>query len=263
MILHGKKKIKTEWYEITWREAADVLAIDIPPDVKEKMKGEVVEYVDWLVADDVFDYARKIIGVLSDIPDKQRVTPNDCLFYFMAYHVKIIADLLSATPVTYRPRNITRVPFKGKVYLMPESLRIGEGVLPMARETSENFVEAANILKHYGKLKEKGVQHLNYFVAVYLREEGEGYDEQKIAERAEVFKDLTMDIYWEVFFCIHRLSARLIVDTLESLTGGRGVKRVIWALKYGSLRWLNPVFWVHWIRFRMLRYGNYLKRLIT
>jgi hypothetical protein len=261
MILHGKKKIKTEWYEITWREAADLLAIEIPPDVREKMKGEVVEYVDWLIADGIFNYARKVIGVLSDIPDRQTIRPEDCLYNYMIFHVRLIADLLSATPMTYTPRNIEKVSFGGKVYRMPASLRIGEGTLPMSAETADNFVEASNILREFGKLKEKGVQHLNYFVAVYLREEGEGYDEKRIAERAELFKDMTMDIYWEVFFCIHRLLARHINDTLESLTGGRGLKRVIWALKFGSLRWLNPVFWAHWIRFALLRFGNYLKRL--
>jgi hypothetical protein len=246
MLIHqiGKKeyRIKTDWTEMTWSDADKALDVEIPSDVREKMKGEIVEYNDWLISDGVFDYGRKILGALSDIPDSKRVSPQDCLFYFMYYHMKLIADMLSAVPVTYRPRGIKTVPFKGRVYNMPESLMIGEDEIPMAGETSDNFVEASNILRQYGLLKDRGIKHLNYFTAVYLREQGEGYDEARIAERAELFKGLTMDIYWEVFFCIQRLSARRINDTHVSLMAQ--AKRARWALRLGSLRLLNPVYWV-------------------
>ena len=212
------------------------------------MKGEVVEYSDWLVSEGVFDYARKVLGAFSDIPDDKKVSPQDCLFYFMMYHVRLIADMLSAMPVTYVPRGAERVSFKGVTYEMPRSLRIGDGVVPMEGETADNFVEASNILRQYGLLKERGVKHLNYFVAVYLREKGEGYDEEKIARRAELFKEMTMDIYWEGFFCIHRLSAQQANDTLGYLMVK--ARRARWASRLGFLRWLNPAYWVRSIKLK-------------
>ena len=248
-------RIKTDWTEMTWREASEALSVEIPSDVREKMKGEVVEYQDWLTSKGVYDYARQVLGALSDIPKSVRVSPEDCLFYFMYYHLRLIADLLAASPMSYRPRYVRQVSFGGKIYKMPESLRIGDDMVPMSGETADNFVEASNILRQYGLLADKGVRHLNYFVAVYLREE-EGYDEQKIVERAELFKDMTMDIYWEVFFCIHRLSARRAADTLKYLTAKR--RNLRWALRFGFLRWLNPVYWGHWIKSRRSRSGKCL-----
>jgi hypothetical protein len=230
-------KVKTDWDEITWNDAVRIIEREVPKNVQEKMKIGVVEFADWLIMDDIL-YARDVLMMLSDIPQdlKENINPPDCLYIFMKHHLRIVADLYSAFPATYTPRFIEWVDFKDKRYFMPDSLMIETDIVPMHKEKSVNFVEAANMYVEYAKLKEKGLKHLNYFTAVYLREEGEGYDEDRIKERADLFKELTMDVYWEVFFCIHLLSNRRVSDTLQYLNKNLRVKRVLWGLRDGSMR---------------------------
>jgi hypothetical protein len=105
------------------------------------------------------------------------------------------------------------------------------------------------VLKAIGKLKEEGIKHMHYFTAIYLRPEGEKYDEQKIAARAKLFEELTMDVYWEVFFCTHQLLTRQLIDTLQSLRVSR-VKRAILALRVGFMRLRKRASQVRFVRLR-------------
>jgi hypothetical protein len=82
---------------------------------------------------------------------------------------------------------------------------------------------------------------MNYFTAIYLRPEGEMYDEQKVADRAKVFEKLTMDVYWEVFFCIHRLSFRHFSDTLESFIPAKTQRSRLLALRDGFTQFAKRV----------------------
>ena len=248
--------IKTEWHEMTWSEAVRVMDLPVPKNVQERMKDGPVEFADWLIMDNIL-YARDVLQILSDAPKEvmEYANPGDCLDIFMRYHLKFVTDMMSAFPVSYQPKFIEWVDFKGVRYFMPDSLMIDTDLVPMHKEKSINFIEAANMYAEYGKLKEKGLKHLNYFTAVYLREEGEGYDEQRIKQRADLFKELTMDIYWEVFFCIHLLFSRRVSDTLQSLTRNHRVKRVVWGLRGGFMRLQVRVMLIYY-KLKSLLFGR-------
>jgi hypothetical protein len=92
-----KYQIKTDWEEITWSEACAVLDIEMPKDIQEKMKSESLEFVDWVTADGIHEYARAVAFALGDMPKKylEMVTPADMLDIFCRYHLKLIADLIA------------------------------------------------------------------------------------------------------------------------------------------------------------------------
>jgi len=63
-----------------------------------------------------------------------------------------------------------------------------------------------------------GIAGMSQFCAVMCREKGEDYDEDKAMVRAEAFETLPMNIVWEVFFCITRLSTTSVNHVLTFLS---------------------------------------------
>ena len=239
-------QVKTEWSEVTWKDACDILAVPLPI----KVDGEIT-FSQWMEAENIHEYARDIVFILGYIPKRliDKVTPGDMLELFVSYHLKFVVDLLAINPLSYFPKFVEKVTFKGVEYRMPKSLMIDNTITPMHEMDAVTFVEAANVLKAIGKLKEEGIKHMHYFTAIYLRPEGEKYDEQKIAARAKLFEELTMDVYWEVFFCTHQLLTRQLIDTLQSLRVSR-VKRAILALRVGFMRLRKRASQVRFVRLR-------------
>jgi hypothetical protein len=245
----GKPKqfqVKTEWSEVTWKDACDILAVPLPIKVENEITFE-----QWITAENIHEYAREIVFILGYIPKRliEQVNPADMLDLFLRYHLKFVVDLLSINPQSYFPKFTDKITFKGVEYRMPKSLMIDNTITPMHEMDAVTFVEAANVLKAIGKLKEEGIKHMHYFTAIYLRPEGEKYDEQKIAARAKLFEELTMDVYWEVFFCTHQLLTRQLIDTLQSLRVSR-VKRAILALKVGFMRLRKRASQVRFVKLR-------------
>ena len=239
-------QVKTEWSEVTWKDACDILAVPLPI----KVEGEIT-FEDWLLAENIHEYARDIVFILGYIPKRliDKVRPGDMLDLFLRYHLKFVVDLLAINPLSYFPNYPDKITFKKHEYRMPKSLMIDNTITPLHEMDAVTFVEAANVLKAIGKLKEMGIKHMNYFTAIYLRPEGEKYDEHKIAIRAKEFEDLTMDVYWEVFFCTHRLLIQQLADTLQSLRGGK-VRRAISGLRDGFMRLQRRVSRVRFVRLR-------------
>ena len=77
---------------------------------------------------------------------------------------------------------------------------------PMANTQTIEFTEVAD-LEIYGEQGTGGkYQVAANIISILCRPKGEVYDEKTSLRRADIFMDLTMDIVWEVFFCIHQLS---------------------------------------------------------
>lgn len=222
---------------MTWSDACALVDIPRPKEVEDKIKEGVVDFTDWVASDGIHDYARDVAFLLGDIPREyiDMVTPQDMLYMFTKEHLKLITDLIGVYPKSYEPTAPESIEFKGVTYQMPKSLRIDNTVVPMHDETAVTFTEASNVMKAIAKLQVQGIKHMNYFTAIYLRPEGEKYDEQKVVKRAKLFESLTMDVYWEVFFCIYNLSIRHMHDTLKSFTLPKTPRSLMSALRDGCM----------------------------
>ena len=67
------------------------------------------------------------------------------------------------------------------------------------------FTEAADLDLYMRDLDDKNYSVLANIVSIICLKEGEEYDEEVCLKRAEKFKDVTMDIAWDVFFYLGEL----------------------------------------------------------
>jgi len=76
----------------------------------------------------------------------------------------------------------------------------------MNNVTAIEFTEAADLQLAEKALDGGRIETLSNIIAIHCRLKNEKYDEQKSLSRAELFMDeLTMDVAWEVFFCLVEL----------------------------------------------------------
>jgi hypothetical protein len=104
-------------------------------------------------------------------------------------------------------------------------LQVGEEVILSHGQRARRFTEASNLLKVYSQLGREGLTIMAQFVASVVNEkENEEWSETRIIARGEAFKDLPMDIVWEVFFCISGHLYRQLSDTLNFLKANPTLK---------------------------------------
>jgi hypothetical protein len=102
----------------------------------------------------------------------------------------------------YEPLNIPDFEFKGEIYVVPPSRKIADMLIPFADEKAITFVESTQLMGAIFESKSIGLGNMALVTAILCRKENEAYNEQVALQRATEFMDLTMDIIWEVFFCI-------------------------------------------------------------
>jgi hypothetical protein len=137
----------------------------------------------------------------------------------------MVQDLNAEYPKTYNPVLMQAFVHKGIRYNMPTSLQVGEEVILSHGQRARRFTEASNLLKVYSQLGRQGLTIMAQFVASVVNDnEGEEWSETRIIARGEAFKDLPMDIVWEVFFCISELLYKRLSDTLNYLKASQTLK---------------------------------------
>ena len=85
---------------------------------------------------------------------------------------------------------------KGKKYYFP--------IAEMRESTFGDFIEAAqlDLLSEKNKIGRFGV--IAEQMAILCREQNEEYDEQKVAKKTRLFKELTMDVVWDFIFFLNQ-----------------------------------------------------------
>ena len=103
-------------------------------------------------------------------------------------------------------KNIESFKLSGETFYLPTSDNVLGNPVPMANAQTIEFTEVADLEIYSEKLNGGKYQIAANIISILCRPKGEEYDEQTSLKRADMFMDLTMDIVWEVFFCIHQLS---------------------------------------------------------
>lgn len=92
-------------------------------------------------------------------------------------------------------------------YLLPKSTRTVNDKIKLGRISTIQFTESADLKSSMISLDEGDYHKIFNIVSILCLKEGEEYDEQVSLERAEAFKELTMDIVWDVFFYLASLNS--------------------------------------------------------
>lgn len=154
------------------------------------------------------------IGALSDIPKKviNKIFKEDREHIFWEHLSKfaigcVVApiDVPKVTTETFNFKSEKYPEFDGE-YILPKSSYVLGETRFMGKISTIQFTESADIRSNMIKLGEGDYSAAFNIVSLMCMKEGEEYDEEHVSRRAEAFKDLTMDIVWDVFFYISNLN---------------------------------------------------------
>jgi hypothetical protein len=226
------------WKDITLREFIEVSKVPIPEKVKNlylASKGNDKEYsllYSSLDDSEFFNYYIEVITRISNVPKKiLKNTETDIILNFFDIYLKHIVftmifntpvDFIEGNYVAYVPDMIESVKINGEDYLFPRSMKVnGEQVL-MVDEQILSFVEACDLDLTINSLLDGKANGLALFMSIYCRRFGEVYNQKTVLERVDMFKELTMDKVWSLFFCTGVPSKRFLCSSaLSSRIPGR------------------------------------------
>lgn len=229
--------MKSEWVDLTLSDFIALCRIEMPAKLIELYKntGNVEAYdqvLDSIEYEDnikVFpEYYGKIIAMLSDIPQSivDLIDYEQRTELFNQYLFPLCFSTVTDIPVCfidgktqlYEPPKIETVDYEGSVYLFPKTLSIKDIDIPLSDQPIITFAEASGVMDAWSKLSEYGAEYAALIPAIYLRKEGELYDENTVKQRAETFKNLPMDIVWALFFYTMQLAQQSLINTLQFTT---------------------------------------------
>lgn len=223
------------WNMVSLATAKRLVKITVTEDELTKcLSGEDIELHPFMV---------EAVACLSDCPKKvlEKTEPIHVVVLFD--HVRyIVHGIYRMNIETFVPLGLTKYKHKGTTYHMPENLMLNGQFIPMHREPSKHVTEAGDVLQLVGELKEKGVEMMNVFCAIYMKETpDEFYDEKKIAKRSELFEDLPMHVVWDVFFCMYYSLCSYAISTKISLEKVGKAEQLKRNLIRGYYRWRSKV----------------------
>lgn len=109
--------------------------------------------------------------------------------------------------------------FRGKYYMKPKTVKDINGNDILAKDTSFiNMVEYLQLSLQGQKVAENVFTEMPKQIATLFRLSDEQYNEDVASIRAEIFKDLPMDIVWQVAFFLQSLKSSYEILILQSLT---------------------------------------------
>jgi hypothetical protein len=207
---------------LTLRHAISLMGLKMPESLKELydsilLNDKLKTYKKLkkkLTAEQVYKEHPKYYGealqIVSDIPKEvmEFVDPESRIEYYTDYLEPTFLDIYFGIPNNYTSQNIEKFEFKNETYFMPETLKIFDKYIPAYKEKALTFTEAADIMVKINNLENIGIKAMSEIVAIYCRKKGEDYNEQIVIDRSELFKDLPLEIVWEVFFCMTELLNR-------------------------------------------------------
>jgi hypothetical protein len=243
-------KLRHTWQDLTLLHGMKLRDIKLP---------QIGDDFDWFQHQDVMKQA---MSVLCDTVNWVHVDPLTLQTMYMRYALPLIYDLQSEMPQTYMPQLIESFKHNGVTYLMPESLVIDELTVLQHKQDTKRFIEASNLMKSYSELAKDGLKAMSMFTACVVKvDRSEPFDEATILQRAKEFGTLTMDVVWEIFFCISLHTAKSLSDILRSThTLSRAINdlntRERLVLKLGRLRSQRRESWEELKRLTGLRFGE-------
>tara|TARA_R100001086_G_scaffold140116_1_gene73506 strand:- start:3523 stop:4203 length:681 start_codon:yes stop_codon:yes gene_type:complete len=101
----------------------------------------------------------------------------------------------------YKPKGIRKFEFEGETYYFPEEF--------LRRNTFGDYIESTHLDSTIDIMKHGKFDILPEQMAILCRKAGEEYDDEAIPDKAEKFKQLTMDLIWEFSFFLTTQSVKL------------------------------------------------------
>lgn len=149
----------------------------------------------------------KVISLLSDIPLNvlEKCTAGDRKAIYEKCCYKFVIGVLFE-PIDYTFKQIKSFEYMKTVYYLPETKNIQGQPRPFFDRTAIEFTESADLQKYSSELNGGKYEVAANIIAILCRpknNEGvlEKYNEKTCLDRATEFKNLPMDIVFEVFFC--------------------------------------------------------------
>lgn len=210
-------KAPSEWKEITlgkWQEFSTLLS-QLQAGATMLEEGEELTKMSY--EDIVAKYPSYIIKIVSFWTGLTDAELMQLEYDQITYCYGLIFD--SLTPPEPIEEYDKGFKFKGTFYEARKTETDIEGNMVFSKNAS--FMEGIEYLQLslLGRSVGSGeFENISKQIAIMYRPEGEEYDEDIASERAELFKDLTMDIVWQVAFFFARLSNSYTRLTLKSLT---------------------------------------------
>lgn len=196
------------------------------------------------------EFYGKVICELSNIPEDvmKYVTAGDRIAVYKKHFESFVLGILHEA-IDYTPQHLTSFKFENVEYQLPITRNILGNERPMADRTTLEFTESADLQLASKEMSAGKFEFAANIVAILCRpmipidpkslptmtvenhlkvkelmnkkEILEPYNEVVCLERAEKFKQLTMDIVFEVFFCLAKhillFNQRSVISSLQKL----------------------------------------------
>lgn len=212
-----------KWSEMSVKKAAKIhsLKSGMSETLKEYYSilgaevNEEVKLINWyngltdeVILSEVTPFYVLCLLELTDIPESVLVKMDHgyLMTFYKKYCEKFIYSIIY-TPVDVKIEVKDYFEFKGDKYYFPTKKNILGTVKPFYDRTALEFTEIADLQSYSNNLPGGMFETAPLMTAIMCRKKSdiiEPYIEEVSMSRAEMFKELNMDIVWQVFFCLAR-----------------------------------------------------------
>ena len=220
--INGKKyKGVYRWEEMTLGQFCDLAAMPFPegyealiiadgsysPENKEQYIQEYLKATDKQLNVLFPAYYRKVIGILTNIPDSVIINPEKVNELYEFHFKPFILSLIYHAPVIYfmgqiqryTPPDIKRFRIGLNSFRLPEVIRVMDQLIPLQKEPIITYTEACDLISG-NRITKDDVKRLALFMSIYCRKQWESYKEERSLARQDLFMKAPMSAVWVVFF---------------------------------------------------------------
>lgn len=215
------------WSEVTISKAAalhELIDKQMPDQLKDYYKIGAIELEqdrekalqEWVDAGNdalwikiLPEFYGKVLEVLTDIPQEiiSKIFPGDRTTFYKQYCEWIVLGIYYGA-TNYQTKGILFFKHKEEKFYLPITRNILGIERPMADRTAIEFTEVADLELFSKQMAGGRYEIAANIISILCRPklpngQLEPYDEEKCLNRAEEFKQLGMDIAFEVFFCLN------------------------------------------------------------
>lgn len=216
-LLDSEYEVINEWEDLTIQKFAKVQQIcDKAPKKLQKLLGHVylgekeeINEMEFTSREQIKTFPKFYGDMLEEVSNIPKKVINQIDYqarqeFFNTYLLKFAIGSLYA-PVDIPEVTTEEFKFEGETYVLPKKRTVLGEEREMGYISTIQFTEAADLDLYMRDLDDKNYSVLANIVSIICLKEGEEYDEEVCLKRAEKFKDVTMDIAWDVFFYLGEL----------------------------------------------------------
>ena len=202
--------IPIEWEDISvkyWGELSTIIKKHYK-DAADKGKSEKEKSHELIKAQYVADLTDKV-----ELNNSQTLSMNKDIFSYVTGLTRDEVNLIDVNKITqvieyinkltheYKPKGVKSFDFNGETYYFPSEF--------FRKETYGDFIESTQLEMYISDMENGRYDVLPEQMAILCRRADEEYNEDAIPEKAEKFRELTMDIIWEFSFFLTHQSKKL------------------------------------------------------